>query len=260
MHWVQPKVFLIAHSFPAKKFEEWLSFIGAGDYERELRKTSLSAAENIITVAARRCYMSFAPNLNPNIKKIRKDGEEYLTNILASGHGSVLEHASFSYAIENVSRVFTGEMNRHRAGVSISEGSMRFIRYNDLPLVETPFFRSERGKFLREKVEELACLIETRYVELSSNVHDRDSFAIKKEMTSLIRRILPMGIATGGIWTLNVRALRHILALRTTEGAEEEIREVMNLIHKETLPFLPNLLGDFTQTTSGNLVPKHAKV
>ena len=70
-------------------------------------------------MAAKRCYMSFEAGLNPNVTRVRKDLTEYLDNVLKSGHGSVLEHATYTFAIENVSRVFTGELNRHRAGVGI---------------------------------------------------------------------------------------------------------------------------------------------
>ena len=114
--------------------EAWLEHVGAGEYTWN---KSDSDAENMIMAFAKRCYMAFEPGLNPNVQKVRDDISDYLTNILKSGHGSVLEHAHFSFAIENVSRVFTGEMNRHRAGMAISEGSMRFISFEDLGLVKT---------------------------------------------------------------------------------------------------------------------------
>lgn len=71
----------------------------------------MTGAEAII---GRRCYMSFEKQggggfANPNISKILADWGEYFDNILKS----VLEHATWTWAIEGCSRVFTGEMNRH---------------------------------------------------------------------------------------------------------------------------------------------------
>ena len=109
---------------------EWLNSIGATDFFLNL--DDKTDAEALVELAGRRCYMSFQKGLNPNITKIRADIAEYIDNILKSGHGSVLEHAVYTFAIEGVSRVFTGEMNRHRAGWAISEGSMRYIRFDDI--------------------------------------------------------------------------------------------------------------------------------
>ncbi|MFE2749505.1 FAD-dependent thymidylate synthase [Streptomyces scopuliridis] len=61
------------------------------------------------------------PGLNSNITRIRTDQEEHLRNILASAHGSVLEHASFFFILHNASRVVTHELARHRAGTAVSQ-------------------------------------------------------------------------------------------------------------------------------------------
>ena len=75
----------------------------------------------------------WAPGLNANVSKVREDSAEYLRNILKSGHGSVLEHANFTFLFHNVSRVFTHELVRHRAGAAYSQESMRFVRLTDIP-------------------------------------------------------------------------------------------------------------------------------
>ena len=67
------------------------------------------------------CYRSWEPGLNPNVTRIRTDQAKYLENILASAHGSVLEHVSFTFVLHNVSRVFTHEVVRHRPGVAMWE-------------------------------------------------------------------------------------------------------------------------------------------
>jgi hypothetical protein len=66
-----------------------------------------SDIEQLIELMARRCYKSFAPGLNPNVKKIRENSAEYLANIAKQRHGSVVANGGMvTYAFEDVSRVF----------------------------------------------------------------------------------------------------------------------------------------------------------
>ena len=252
----------------------------------------------LIALAAKRCYMSFEPGLNPNVNKVRKDWTEYLDNVLKSKHGSVCEHSVFTFAIEGVSRVFTGEMNRHRAGVGISEGSMRYIRYDNIPwwlptslqltevemaalnkllldheslfdldmslLAEDVRLAVKKHRTLVEVFQPVFEFVENKYTlgrEIwKDELAETSKFAGKKHVTSMLRRIIPMGVATGGVWTMNIRALRHILALRASEQAEEEILHVFSRIGMEMVKFEPSLFGDFEQTPEGFWVPKYAKV
>lgn len=85
------------------------------------------------------------------------------------------------------------------------------------------------------------------------------TFHGKKTLTSAFRRVIGMGIATGGIWTLNVRALRHIIALRTDEGAEEEAVHICGKIGKYMLSELDELFSDF-QKSGKAYIPEYWKV
>ena len=291
----------------------WLDFVGANGFELP-NEESCSDPALLVALAAKRCYMSFQPSLNPNVTKVRKDLTEYLDNVLKSGHGSVLEHACYTFAIENISRVFTGEMNRHRAGVGISEGSMRYIRYRDIPwwlptsitltkdeeiALETgmevfhlDFPKTAEGashvyvhpdvlKRLDEplrsrwvvaikKLKTQAVFnrhyaaTEVNYSEIQDIWKDElapeSKFHGKKQITSMARRIIPMGVATGGVWTMNLRAVRHIVALRASEAAEEEIAYVFGKIAKYICEQEPMLMGDFTQDENGFWTPKYRKV
>jgi len=255
---------------------DWLDSIGAETYELP-PPDEVTDRELLVGLAAKRCYMSFEVGLNPNITQVRSDWTVYLDNILKSGHGSVLEHATYSYAIEGVSRVFTGEMNRHRAGVSISEGSMRYIRFSDIPFWMPFSIRSSEDHPVdeadsdteakkarsREIFKEVFTFCQEKYSELVV-IWDMDNpdnkFSAKKQITSCLRRIIPMGVATGGVWTFNIRALRHILAIRSTPHAEEEIAYVMSLIGKDIVEKEPKLFCDFEQNEDGFWVPKYEKV
>ena len=65
-----------------------------------------SDAQNLAEFAGKMCYRAWEPGLNPNVRRVRNDHEAYLQNILKQQHGSVLEHASFTFVLHNVSRVF----------------------------------------------------------------------------------------------------------------------------------------------------------
>lgn len=262
----------------------WLDWLGANEFAIP-DEEAISDPALLVALAAKRCYLSFQPSLNPNLTKVRNDLVVYLDNILKSGHGSVLEHAVYTFTIEGVSRVFTGEMNRHRAGVGISEGSMRYIRFTDipswqprsitltpeelagpvdpttgLPLDPVAAKKVKTQKVFKRHYEQT----EVNYAEIqdiwAEELAPTSTFHAKKQITSMARRIIPMGVATGGTWTLNLRAMRHILALRASEAAEEEIAYVFGLIGQVMAQKEPELFGDFTQTPEGYWVPKYPKV
>jgi len=272
MRWVKPEVFLTAKSVvqPAG-VRKWLERLGCSEevIEKYTRGEGKTDGERIVELAGRRCYMSFEPGLNPNVKKIREDIAVYIANIMDSGHGSVLEHVTFTFAIEGVSRVFTGEMNRHRAGMAISEGSMRYIRYSDIPMVDVPSLdpNSPDVPLVRQKtrnaIAELCGIIEKYYMDLVarwSPVLEGKEFAGKKQVTSMLRRIIPMGVATGGVWTGNIRALRHLFTMRCAESAEEEICYVAVMMLEKMMQEEPILFGDFAKDTKGFYAPVYRKV
>lgn len=250
MHFSHPEVILLMRpQIVAEGMDRWLKSIGAENY---IWKKTDSDAENAIMAFAKRCYMAFEPGLNPNVRKVREDISNYLENILSSRHGSVTAHASFSFAIEGVSRVFTGEMNRHAIGMAISEGSMRFISFEDLGLVKTASMKDpqdEHDEIVNHFLESSFREDEERYSYMMSDLkqkgYDNLPFSRKKELTSKARRAIGMGIATGGVWTGNIRALRWICEQRGTPHAEEEILVVAQQILFIMMKECPHLFGDF---------------
>lgn len=104
--------------------EQFLIDSGAEDYQPYLYYGAASNAggqgDVIPEVAGRVCYMSFA--------KPRPGGNQaYLENIKSSGHGSVLEHPSWSFIFTGISRTLTHELVRHRAGWAYSQLSQRYV-------------------------------------------------------------------------------------------------------------------------------------
>src|SRR6202022_2150743 len=107
-----------------------------------------NGGELIGEFGGRACYRSWEPGLNPNVTKIRTDQREYFANILKSAHGSVLEHANYSFALRNVSRVLTHELVRHRAGSAFSQESLRYVRLADIGFRVPPALEPVREQVL----------------------------------------------------------------------------------------------------------------
>ena len=265
MRHVEPQVFLIAKpSLDYDAVADYLREVGGESWLEKFDRGDLDATlndpQNLAEFAGRLCYRSWEPGLNPNVTKVRADQTDYLQNILRSLHGSVLEHVSFSFALHNVSRVLTHELIRHRPGVAISQESLRFVR-----LDEIPFWFPEWARHDEELMKRATSLLdELESFQLWMAEHfglDNEGvpFHEKKHRTSFMRRFAPEGVATGLVWTANVRTLRHTIEARTAEGAEEEIRLLFNRIGEVVREEAPALFGDYV-VDDGAWSPQWRKV
>ena len=79
-------------------------------------------------------------------------------------------------------------------------------------------------------------------------IADEPKFDRKKKLTSAFRRVAPEGLATTIGWSCNFRTLRHVIEMRTSPEAEEEIRLVFARVFELVQNRYPNLLGDYEVT------------
>lgn len=260
MHYTEPKVHLIARpDINWRGLEEYLDSIGAAPWvTRTSQDWTAPDAEILVEAAGRICYRSWEPGLNPNVTRIRTDRAEYFENIMASAHGSVLEHASFSFVFQNVSRVVTHELARHRAGTAISQESLRFVRLEDIPFFMPEWMQHD--DYMLGKLDAYLKQGEALQREMAEWFEvDTLPFHEKKEKTSFMRRFAPEGLTTDLIWSANVRTLRHVIDARTDPGAEEEIRLVFGQVYEIIRKEVPLLFQDF-EMTEGHAKPKYRKV
>ena len=219
-------------------------------------------AEILTEIAGRTCYISFG--------KGRKNNQEYLENILASKHGSVLEHAVWCLLIAGVSRSLTHELVRHRAGFGYSQLSQRYVDESDARYVVPPLYQENSALFekwqqtiecIRKAYKELAeattQYVQQRHPEMAPR--DRRKWARQSA-----RSILPNACETKIFVTGNSRAWRHFLELRGSPHAETEIRllavEICRVLKKES----PNIFRDIDLVDEPDGLPAvrvlHSKV
>ena len=240
---VQPKVFLVGET---KVIDEglraYLDYVGAPEWTSD----APSDPELLIEVMGRLCYRSFKPGLNPNVTKIREHSSDYLANVIRVKHGSVIEHSVVNFIFADVSRVFTHGLVRHRAGTAVSQESLRFVRLTDINLW-LPSIIMENEEAMTIMVRSVKYLERIqRQLTKALAIETTPDFKKKKVATSAIRRVAPDGLATSIGWSANMRALRHLIEMRTAPDAEEEIRLVFGRVAAIMHERYPNLFADYT--------------
>lgn len=147
----------------------------------------------------------------------KADVEKHLPKILSFGHESILEHATFTFAIEGISRVCSHQLIRHRLA-SYTQQSQRYIKLNLKDVEETfvvPKSIKENPELFKEWKKLMQESIELYRKSIERGKHQEDA-----------RYILPQAVRTKIVVTMNLRELKHFFKLRTCERAQWEIREV----------------------------------
>ncbi|MEO7084682.1 MAG: FAD-dependent thymidylate synthase, partial [Gemmatimonadaceae bacterium] len=187
------------------------------------------------------CYMS---QHNP----AKRETREYLENIKKQGHGSVLEHANYSILVEGVSRSLTHELVRHRAGFAYSQLSQRYVDESEANFVIPPAMVGDENleAIWRAQVEGaqaayvgLVAQLMERYGWVADKVHRR------KMAREAARSVLPNATETKIVVTANARAWRTMLELRSSEGAELEIRRMAMTALRLLQAEAPGFFSDF---------------
>ncbi|HEX2093597.1 MAG TPA: FAD-dependent thymidylate synthase [Longimicrobiaceae bacterium] len=215
------------------------------------RSDSEVAGEVVAEFAGRLCYLSFGQDagLEGGHRTIpgRTTNESYLANILKTKHGSVLEHAVWTFLFEGVSRSLTHELIRHRAGMGYSQLSQRYVDESEIGFVLPPEIEEGTPEFdtwtaaCGASLESYRRLLE----DLTDRVGDDGPATMrKKRARQAARAVLPNCAETKIVVTGNARAWRHFVEMRGSPSADVEIRrlavEVLRLLQREA----PHIFGD----------------
>jgi thymidylate synthase (FAD) len=136
-----------------------------------------------------------------------------IKRVTGYGHASVIEHASFTFSIEGVSRAMTHQLVRHRIA-SFTQQSQRYVTYDTLEKYVTPQSISDNAEAKDIFDRTLERISETYQKLLDMGIPKEDA-----------RFILPNAAKTNIIVTMNARELLHFFNLRCCARAQWEIRE-----------------------------------
>ena len=209
--------------------------------------------ERIIAAAAKLCYS--ASGVDALLDKLTPEKAAEFVEMLASmGHESPIEHASFTFGIEGVSRSLLAQITRHRIA-SFSVQSQRYVREKAFSYVTPPEIAAdERAALLYRKAMENAIAAYDALADLLGEKHAARLMAEGVEEKAARRQaekmaiedarfVLPNAADTNLIVTMNARELRHFFRQRCCSRAQWEIRAVAREMLRQVLEVAPTLFA-----------------
>ncbi len=208
--------------------------------EKDLRVELLSMTPNaleLIYASFRQCYYAgFSADMWPKLVsgEIAKEKQDsFVSTILESGHDSPIEHVSFTFAIEGISRACSHQIVRHRIA-SYSQQSQRYVTESDMDYIIPPAIK---------KIPEARARFEQFMEEVGSAYKDLRDILVdagrESKANEDARFVLPQAAETKIVVTMNCRSLMHFFHLRCCQRAQWEVRimaDKMLQLCKESLP------------------------
>lgn len=177
--------------------------------------------EEVVALAAKLCYSP--ADLRSLRKRIKtKDQKEFVEKLMEMGHVSPIEHASFTFAIEGISRACSHQLVRHRLA-SYSQQSQRYIsEEKGFEYIIPPVIKAD--KVLKKYFEDFMAQAQRAYDEIVKRLHEK---GIQGELANQDARfVLPNAVDTKIMVTMNARELLHFFRMRCCYRSQWEIRQV----------------------------------
>lgn len=187
--------------------------------------------ERAIATAARLCYAPVgAAELMETMPPERV--KSVLTTIMSSGHFSTLEHASYTFAIDGVSRALTHQLVRHRIA-SFNQQSQRYVKFKGEVSVVKPESVAANAEASAKFDEAIQAAVDAYHALLEAGVPAEDA-----------RYLLPNAAESKIVVTMNVRELLHFFSLRCCNRAQWEIRDMAHRMLELARPTAPFIFAD----------------
>lgn len=246
-------------------FESWDAGLGFMGYMAD--EPTDDNPGDLCKLAGQLCYLSFGERRTKNA-----DAERYHGHIKESGHGSVYEHATYSFLLWGVDRALTHELVRHRAGFGFSQVSQRYCDGKTLRFVERPEYQVERipselhealawktgmqhADFeglidaAREGYEARAYNLATSGELGHQMIHGTTGTARRKRVNQAARECLPNCTEAPIVVTGNARAWRNFVDQRASVHADVPIRELAVKVLRCLQHASPVIFGDYEIAT-----------
>jgi len=192
--------------------------------------------EKVVAAAAKLCYSD--AHITDLLDGLTEEKTaKFLTMLSDLGHASPIEHASFTFAMEGVSRVLLAQITRHRLA-SFSVQSQRYVSY------EKGF-----GYIVPPKIEALGEDAVAEFERQMDTMHQwytgwQEKLGAGEGGNEDARFVLPGACETRMMVTMNVRELRHFFSLRMCSRAQWEIRALATEMHRLCMEIAPALFAD----------------
>jgi len=184
-----------------------------------------------MAMAAKLCYS--ASKIEDLEEKISSsDQENFVEMLIKTKHLSPIEHISFTFGIEGISRACSHQLVRHRLA-SYSQQSQRYVKADNFDYIIPPSIK-EAG--LTEEFEKDMMFLQKRYFFYNENLGNKG-----EKSNQDARFILPNAAETKLIFTMNARELLHFFAERTCNRAQWEIRTMAKKMLNLSYLIAPNI-------------------
>lgn len=207
--------------------------------------------EKLAATAAKLCYSS--SDIDSLMDGLTDDKiKDYIKMLVSIGHESVMEHVTFTFGIEGISRACSHQLVRHRIA-SYSQKSQRYVNENSFEFITPPAIR-EVPEAEAEYMKMISAITESysKIADLLTEYHKnnlvRDGLDEKKALSKArktanedARFILPNACETKIVVTMNVRSLFNFFRHRCCNRAQWEIRAVADEMLKLCLETAPNI-------------------
>ncbi|MGP2423633.1 FAD-dependent thymidylate synthase [Bacillus sp. FH] len=238
------KVKLLAHTQLSEEFNSHL-VKNTNSIEEALNLPS--SGQTVALTAIRTCY---SPNRPSEI--VALEGEKYfkgkatdgkggkevdrlIRHIVGSGHTSTLEHLTYTFSVEGVSRALLAQLTRHRVGFSFSVQSQRYVKFSSDS-------KSEGFDYVvPEKVKAKGEEVIRAYENMMKDVQYKYDYLISQGVPQEdARSILPNAATTNLVLTVNLRSLLDFYSKRRKgKGAQHEITELAERLREEVVKVEP---------------------
>ncbi|MBP3646088.1 MAG: FAD-dependent thymidylate synthase [Clostridia bacterium] len=193
--------------------------------------------EALTALGARLCYAG--GDIDRLLSLIEtKDQKAFVEKIMSMGHESVLEHVSFTFLIEGVSRVLLAQLTRHRIA-SFSVQSQRYVSYaSGFGYIVPPAIRNLGEEAVEEYASQMAQM-QSWYEGWQKKLGDAG-----EKSNEDARFVLPNACETRILMTMNARELRHFFSLRMCSRAQWEIRQMASSMFEQCCRVAPAMFRD----------------
>ena len=189
--------------------------------------------EEVVAMAAKLCYSP--ANVEELKQKIEaKDQKTFVEKLAAMGHLSPIEHVSFTFGIEGISRACSHQLVRHRVA-SYSQQSQRYVREDEFAYIIPPSIKQDPEA--TTQFEDFMAEAQRRYTAILKTLEEKGLTGESGQQDA--RYLLPNAAETKIVVTMNARELLHFFRMRCCNRAQWEIRvmaEEMLALVKEIAP------------------------